>query len=93
MLNLVKTNLQKGKGTTFWVKSQIYADNEATGIIQPSPLLENDGDLLICPALSSTQNNKHMVAKLTFGKLTLKFLDHPHTFKKGTHSGIHDIDS
>ena len=65
MLNLVKTKLQKGKGTTFWVKSQIYADNEATGIIQPSPLLENDEDLLICPALSSTQNNKHMVAKLT----------------------------
>ena len=33
-------------------------DNEATGIIQPSPLLKSDEHLLICPALLSTQNNK-----------------------------------
>ena len=78
ILNPVKTTLQPGKRTTIWVKSQIYTDNEATGIIQPSPLLENDEDLLICPALSSTQNNKHMVQ-------ISNFLDHPHTLKKGTH--------
>ena len=35
-------------------------------------------DLLICPALSSTQNSKHMVQ-------TSNFLDHPYTLKKGTH--------
>ena len=51
ILNPVETTLQPGKRTTIWVKSQIYTDNEATGIIQPSPLLENDEDLLICPAL------------------------------------------
>ena len=56
----------------------MYTDNEATGIIQPSPLLENDEDLLICPALSSTQNNKHMVQ-------ISNFLDHHYTLKKGTH--------
>ena len=78
ILNPVETTLQPGKRTTIWVKSQIYTDNEATGIIQPSPLLENDDDLLICPALSSTQNNKHMVQ-------ISKFLDHPYTLKKGTH--------
>ena len=61
ILNPVETILQPGKRTTIWVKSQIYTDNEVTGIIQPSPLLENDEDLLICPELSSTQNNKHMV--------------------------------
>ena len=60
-LNPVETILQPGKRTTIWVKSQIYTDNEATGIIQHSPLLENDEDLLTCPALSSTQNNRHMV--------------------------------
>ena len=69
--------LQPGKRTTIWVKSQIYTENKATGIIQPAPLLETDEDLLICPAISSTQNNKHMVQ---IGN----FLDHPYTLKKGT---------
>ena len=70
ILNPVETILQPGKRTTIWVKSQIYTDNEATGITQPSKLLENDEDLLICPALSSAQNNKHMVQNSNF-------LDHP----------------
>ena len=78
ILNPVETTLQPGKRTTIWVKSQIYTDNEATGIIQPSPLLENDEDLFICPALSSTLNNKYMV------QISI-FLDHPYTLKKGTH--------
>ena len=78
ILNPVETTLQPGKRTTIWVKSQIYTNNEATGIIQPSPLLENDEDLLICPALSSTQNNKYMVQ-------ISNFLDHLYTLKKGAH--------
>ena len=78
IINPVDTILQPGKRTTIWVKSQIYTENEATGIIQPSPLLENDEDLLICPAISSTQNNKYMVQ-------ISNFLDHPYTLKKGTH--------
>ena len=61
ILNPVETILQTGKRTTVWVKSQIYTDNQATGIFEPSPLLENDEDLLISPAFSSTQNNKHMI--------------------------------
>ena len=72
------------------MKSKIYTENEATGIIQPSPLLETDEDLLICPAIrysnkdllicpcSSTQNNKHMVQ-------ISNFLDHTYIIKKGTH--------
>ena len=76
--NPVDIILQQGQRTTIWVKSQIYTENEATGIIQPSPLLENDEDLLICPATSSTQNNKHMVQ-------ISNFLDLPYTLKKGTH--------
>ena len=66
ILNPVETILQPGKRTTIRVKSQIYTDNEATGIIQPSPLLEKDEDLLLCPAISSTQNNKHMVQLAIF---------------------------
>ena len=78
ILNPAETILHPGKRTTIWVKSQIYTDTEATGIFQRSPLLENDEDLLMCPALSSTQNTKHMVQ-------ISNFLDHPYTLKKGTH--------
>ena len=77
-LNPVETILQSGKRTTVWVKSQIYTDNEATGTIQPSPLLEKEENLPICPALSSNQNNKHMVH-------ISNFLDHTYTLKKGSH--------
>ena len=60
------------------MKSQIYTDNETTGIIQPSPFQENDEDLLIYPALSSSQNNKYMVQ-------IRNFLDYPYTLKRRTH--------
>ena len=76
-LNPVETILQPRKRTTIWLKLQIYTKNEATGKNLPSPLLENDEDLLICPEISSTQNNKHMVH-------ISNFLDHPYTLKKGT---------
>ena len=78
IINPVDTILQQGQRTTIWVKSKIYTENEATGIIQTSPLLKNDDDLPICPAISSTQNNKHML------QISI-FLDHPYTLKKGTH--------
>ena len=78
IINPVDTILQQGQRTTVWVKSQIYTEIEATGIIQPSPLLENDEDLLVCPAISSTQNNNYMVQISNFS-------DHPYTLKKGTH--------
>ena len=74
----VETILQPGKGATNWVKSQIFTDNEAIGINQPSPLLENYEDLLVPPALSSTQNNKYMVQ-------ISNFMNHPYILKKGTH--------
>ena len=78
ILNAVKTILQPRKWTTIFANSQIYTDNEATGINLPSSLLENDEDLLICPALSSTQFNKHMVQ---IGN----FLDHPYPLRKRMH--------
>ena len=78
ILNPVKTILQPAKRTENWVKSKIYTDDEATGIFQHTPFLENDEDLLICPPLSSTENNKHMVQ-------ISNLLEHPYTLKEGTH--------
>ena len=84
IINPAEIILQPGKRTTIWVKSPIYTEKEATGIIQPSPLLENDDDLLICPVISSTQNSKHMVQ-------ISNFLDHPYNLKKGTHMASFSI--
>ena len=75
LLSSVETVLQPGKRNTLRFKSQIFTDNEASSIIQPSPLLEGDEDLLISPALSTTKNNTHMVP-------ITNFLDHPYTLKK-----------
>ena len=61
ILNPVETTLPTDKRTTKWGKSEIHADNEATGIMQPTPFLHDDEDLLIFPALWTTQNNKHIV--------------------------------
>ena len=79
ILNPVEIILQPRKRTTVWVTSQAYTDNETTGIIQRSPLLENDEALFMCPALLSIQNNKHMVQ-------SSNFLDHLYTLRKGMHT-------
>ena len=82
--NSAETILKPGKKTTIWLKSEIYTITEATGIFQPSPLLENEEDLPICPALSTTQDNRHLV------KIS-KLLDHAYTLKKGMHIPIFSI--
>ena len=76
--NPVETIKQQNKWTTPCEKSQIYTDNETTGTIQPSPLLENDENLPICPAILRTQNSKHKFQ-------ISNFLDHPYTLKNGMH--------
>ena len=77
ILKTVEIILQPGKQTTLLAHSKIYTDNDATGLIQHSPFLENDKDLLICPVLSSTQNNKNMCQ-------TSNSPDQPYTLKKQT---------
>ena len=84
MLNLVETIPQPSKRTIIWVKSQIHTDNEARSIIQLSPLLRTDEELLFCPQFSTTQNNTHKVQ-------TNNFLDHPYTVKKLTHIASYSI--
>ena len=51
IVNPIETILQPAKRATIQVKLQIYTDNEVTDVIQTSPLLESDEDLLISPAL------------------------------------------
>ena len=79
LLNPVKTILQLGKRTRNWVNSHFCTNDGATRLIQPPPLLKNIEIILICPALSSTQNNKQMFP-------ISKLLEHPYTLRKGTHN-------
>ena len=67
----METVLQPGNRTRSSLISQIYTDNEVTGIIQPSRLLKKDEDLFICPAFSTTQNKKNIVQ-------INKYPDHPY---------------
>ena len=62
----------------FRVKSQIVSDNDATGKLQPSLLSENIENLLICSALSTTQNTKPMTQISSLA-------DHTYELKQGTH--------
>ena len=74
-LNPTKNLVQPGKQTVIRIKSQVYTENEVTGIIPPSADLESNNDLIICPALIATQNRHYAV-------LINKFLVHPYTLKK-----------
>ena len=78
ILNPVGTTQQPGERTTIRVISHIHRFSEATIIFQSSPFLESDDELLICPALSTSQNNIPIVQ-------LSNFLDHPYTLEKGTH--------
>ena len=58
--------------------SLLYPENEVTGMLQPSDLLHEEGDITFCPALVS----------LNDGNISIpvnNFTDHPYKLKKGLH--------
>ena len=59
-------------------ESQVFTENEVTGIIETSPGLEDNDDFIICPALTT-------IEKKQFTLLNNIFLEHPYTLKKGCH--------
>ena len=70
--------LQIGKQALTWVKSQRYKVHEVTGILQPSQQIENNDELIICPAILSSKNH-HLMVQIN------NFQDHPNTLKKTTY--------
>ena len=58
--------------------SLLYPENAVTGILQPSDLLHEEGDITFCPALI-TLNNGNISIPVT------NFTDHPNKLKKGLH--------
>ena len=60
------------------IKSQIYNENTVTGVLQPSDLLHEEGDITFCAA----------VVTLTNGNVNVhinNFTDQPYKLKKGLH--------
>ena len=60
------------------IQSQIYAENAVTGILQPSDLLHEEGDITFCAA----------IVTLYEGAMRIRvniFTDQPYKLKKGTH--------
>ena len=58
--------------------SLLYPENAVTGILQPSDLLHDEGDITFCPALVT----------LNDGSISIpvnNFTDHPYKLKKGLH--------
>ena len=58
--------------------SNIYPENNVTGILQPSDILHEEGDITFCPALV-TLNDGHIQISVN------NFTDNPFTLKKGIH--------
>ena len=77
-LNPTEILNQPGKQTVIHIKSQIYTQKEVLGINEPSTVLEDNDDLIIC-AESTTTHNRHYIVVIN------NFLEHPFTMKNGCH--------
>ena len=58
--------------------SLLYPENAVTGILQPSDLLHEEGDITFCPALITLHDGNIMIP-------VNNFTDHPYKLKKGLH--------
>jgi dUTPase len=63
---------------TIKTSSNIYPENSVTGILQPSDLLHEEGDITFCPALVTVTNGDISISINNFS-------DQPFKLKKGLH--------
>ena len=61
------------------INSLLYPENAVTGILQPSDLLHEEGDIKFCPALVTLNDGSIMIP-------VNNFTDHPYKLKKGLHT-------
>ena len=78
ILNLSEITTPPNDNIMIYTLSNIYPENNATGILQPSDILHEEGDITFCPALV-TLNDRHIQI------CEKNFTDNPFTLKKGTH--------
>ena len=57
LLNLTDILKQPGKETVINIKLHVYTENELTDIIQAHADLEVNDDVIICPAVTTTETS------------------------------------
>ena len=78
ILNPDDITISPNDRTLVEIKSQIYNENTVTGVLQPSDLLHEEGDITFCAA----------IVRLTNGNVNVhinNFTDQPYKLKKGLH--------
>ena len=78
ILNPTEITIPPNDRVLIRTNSQLYPENAATGILQPSDLLHEEGDITFCPVLVT----------LNDGSISIpvdNFTDHPYKLKKGLH--------
>ena len=78
ILNPAEPTIPPNDRVLIRTNSLLYPENAVTGILQPSDLLQEEGDITFCPALV-TLNNGSIAIPVN------NFTDHPYKQKKGLH--------
>ena len=78
ILNPTEITIPPNDRVLIRTNSLLYPENAVTGILQPSDLLHEEGDITFCPALV-TLNDGNILIPVN------NFTDHPYKLKKGLH--------
>ena len=78
ILNPTEITIPPNDRVLFRTNSLLYPENAVTGILQPSYLLHEEGDITFCPALV-TLNDGNISIPVN------NFTDHPYKLNKGIH--------
>ena len=78
ILNPIEITIPPNDRVLIRTNSLLYPENAVTGILQPSDLLHEEGDITFCPALV-TLNDGNISIPVS------NFTDHPYKLKKGLH--------
>ena len=78
ILNPTEITIPPNDRVLIWTNSLLYPENAVTGILQPSDLLHEEGDITLCLALV-TLNDGNISIPVN------NFTDHPYKLKEGLH--------
>ena len=78
ILNPTEITIPPNDRVLIRTNSLLYPENTVNGILQPSDLLHEEGDITFCPALV-TLNDGNILIPVN------NFTDHPYKLKKGLH--------
>ena len=78
ILNPTEITIPPNDRVLIRTNSLLYPENVVTGILQPSDLLHEEGDITFCPALVTLNDDSILIP-------VNNFTDHPYKPKKGLH--------